>query len=352
MVFNRSLTFSDIQLLFGLGNECVNITDCGNNTACRTLVDCVAPGSTGYDYVDGRGCAYDFLPAATSCDDGLYCTNNTVCSALGNCQGGTLYDCNDSVDCTIDACTEGESDLVCVNNPNHGLCTNSSLPYCHITNNCVECIQESDCGTCEQCSNNQCVALTADNGNNCTNRCTECVAGSCDPRALDDNTECRSCSECDGSNVDCQPVNASDGTPWNCNSPDECILGGCCFDIEPDGRCDSNCTMWVNVTGGGDCSYFSPCDLNTAVTNAIAQQSGDIICLRSGYYGEFSYSNQHNLDYITIQADVGHVPEFRNIYLNNVGYWRFNNLEISPELSPQLNDASRFFEDREIIQIM
>jgi|SRR3972149_5128477 len=61
---------------------------------------------------------------------------------------------------------------------------------------------------------------------------------------------------------------------------------------------------------------------------------GDTILLRAGYHGEIVYSNAHNSDYITIQAQPGHNPGLRRIESHNASKWIFRGLTISPELAP------------------
>ncbi|MEE4241759.1 MAG: hypothetical protein V2I36_09835 [Desulfopila sp.] len=66
-------------------------------------------------------------------------------------------------------------------------------------------------------------------------------------------------------------------------------------------------------------------------------QGGDIIYLRSGHYGELSIISYYNTAPITIAAEQGNVPVFRNILLRSGSNWVLSGLTVSPSALP---DAS------------
>ncbi len=102
--------------------------------------------------VDGAdsGCYECAVPE--DCDDGLWCNGSEVCTDH-LCQAGTPPDCSDGISCTEDTCNE--TDDVCENTPDHGLCDDAN-----------------------PCTNDACDALT-----DCRNDCN--ASGPEDPCCLD-----------------------------------------------------------------------------------------------------------------------------------------------------------------------
>jgi len=72
-------------------------------------------------------------------------------------------------------------------------------------------------------------------------------------------------------------------------------------------------------------------------------QPGDVIYLQNGYYGIIDISARSNSDYITIQAQPGHNPEFKNVTLRAGSKWVFRGLTISPELAPTFSQGTIFY---------
>jgi len=115
------------------GNPCTpDITVCNEKTdTCDPLPD---------------GCDSD-----AECDDGIFCNGVETCNAYakasgttppvtGVCQPGIPVDCNDGVDCTVDACNE-EKDS-CVNTANDEYCQDdgkfcNGTEFCDAVNGCI-----------------------------------------------------------------------------------------------------------------------------------------------------------------------------------------------------------------------
>jgi hypothetical protein len=85
-----------------LGGECKS----GTPLICDDLNVCTSDQCN-----NTTGCQYD--PTAGPCDDGDPCSIDDQCTA-GVCQSGSLIDCDDGVECTVDAC---DGDQGCTHTP-------------------------------------------------------------------------------------------------------------------------------------------------------------------------------------------------------------------------------------------
>ncbi|MHC5110757.1 MAG: S8 family serine peptidase [Planctomycetota bacterium] len=186
-----------------------------------------------------NGCLDD-----SECDDGAWCNGAETCVG-GVCQAGTAVDCDDGIDCTVDACNE-DSDS----------CDNiASNAYCDDGDFC------NGAETCDPASGCQ-VGLTmvCDDGNDCTD--DACVAGTCqhtpnDANTCDDGLYCTGLDFCGGGTC----VGSGDPCPsgLTCNEDtDSCIDAGCVVDTDcddghecttdtcTDGACTSACATHVS----------------------------------------------------------------------------------------------------------
>ena len=154
-------------------------------------------GNDGVTCDDGVGCTEDDIctgnvcggtPLDSLCDDGKWCTGAETCDPVNDCQAGTAPDCDDSVSCTVDACSEVEQ--ACLNVANDGLC--NDLQWCNGTETC-----------------------DAING---------CQAGT--PPDCDDGLFCTGTESCDEENDQC----VSSGDP--CDAGLVCIEDGDTCDVE------------------------------------------------------------------------------------------------------------------------
>jgi len=86
-------------------------------------------------------------PNGTGCNDGLWCTDNDVCTA-GSC-GGSNKDCSDGLECTDDSCDETHD--TCVNTPDDSECDDglwcNGEETCDVELGCID-------GTTVNCSDN------------------------------------------------------------------------------------------------------------------------------------------------------------------------------------------------------
>lgn len=111
----------------------------------------------------------------SQCDDGNACNGVEACVA-GHCVAGTVLDCDDTNDCTIDTCDTVSGCLYSAYLGAH-LCTQQPLGYCHGLT-CMSGIG-SECSTLQGCppSSNECADAT-------------CVNGYCVDYAKEDGTLC------------------------------------------------------------------------------------------------------------------------------------------------------------------
>ncbi|MFQ5490569.1 MAG: right-handed parallel beta-helix repeat-containing protein, partial [Phycisphaerae bacterium] len=161
--------------------------------------------------VDMGAHEYPHQCAGVACSDGNPCTVDDVCTN-GRCQGVPLGqcacqsdgDCDDHIDCTLDACVGGD----CLHTPNDGVCGDSlfctGVEVCDAQIGCVslgdpcppgEFCNEitASCGICQSDAN-------CDDGSDCTR--DQCAGGACiftgDPTVCpDDGLFCNGQERCD-----------------------------------------------------------------------------------------------------------------------------------------------------------
>lgn len=109
--------------------DCSSLSDQCNDGVCDEALECITQVKT-----DG-----------TSCEDGLFCTENDYCSA-GTCLSGTSKTCDDGEECTTDSCNEDLDD--CENTwPTCSFSSDECCgPLCSSTND-ADC-QEDPCLSC------------------------------------------------------------------------------------------------------------------------------------------------------------------------------------------------------------
>jgi hypothetical protein len=221
----------------------------------------------------------------TDCDDGLFCTENDVCTA-GECSG-PANPCDDENECTADRCRENgnrcEHEAVANGTP----CTDGNL--CTQTDTClsgecegedkIKCEDENDCTTdrCDK-STGECVFVSnnkkCDDGDFCTVG-DACAEGTCGGTAqsCDDGDPC-TIDSCDSEAGECTHSAASDGTACDdgqfCTAVDTCTAGVCAGSGEVDCDDDNECTEdscnevmndcdHANVENGKSCEDGSAC---------------------------------------------------------------------------------------------
>jgi hypothetical protein len=242
----------------GVGCEAGTAVACANEDGIACTVEscdeatqqCISTPSsdecpTGQFCTDGVGCEQgDPCDTQADCDDlnpcnGVeQCQTDPIDSNLKFCVPGTAVDCDDSIDCTADACDPGTGD--CSHTPQDGACSDNDL-----------------CNGSEVCDAAQgCVAgtpLDCSDGVGCTDDTVCSPTGGCLNPPVDsrcrDNLVCNGEEYCDPV-LDCQP-----GTPVVCPSDgvdctvDECdeAAGGCAHTPDDSVCAPTTCTPGAKV---------------------------------------------------------------------------------------------------------
>ena len=143
---------------------CENGQYCDGVEVCDPIDNCVVSPGTVPNCDDGVDCTNDSCdevddmcvndPDDGNCDNGDFCDGEEYCDPVANCAvtPGSVPNCNDGVDCTVDSCDE--VDDVCVNDPDDDLCPDDGL-YCNGPEICdavSDCISGGcPCGSIENC---------------------------------------------------------------------------------------------------------------------------------------------------------------------------------------------------------
>jgi hypothetical protein len=190
--------------LFCNGAETCSATDgCHDGTppVCTDGLTCTTDSC---DELNGK-CG--FVPNNAACDDSNFCNGVETCSTTLGCVSGPAPDCNDSVGCTVDACSSVLG--ACTHTPNHVACQDAS--YC---NGAEACDETAGCLS----GNPPCAADTID----CTTDCSEATQ-SC-PYAPDHTL-------CDANEV-CVPSQGGCTTGQSCTTNADCSDNIVCNGVE------------------------------------------------------------------------------------------------------------------------
>lgn len=295
-----------------LKNECQDI-DCASGTcngagacgvdpagtACRTAVGVcdvseTCDGSSAYCPADVKSTA-ECRPVAGICDVAEYCdgVNNDcpadqfqpdsyecrpdsgICDVADFCSGNSA-DCPNNYEPNGSSCDD-EQFCTLIDQCQNGQCIGSgdSCPgqMCNEpTDECVDCINDSDCEDGKLCTINR------------------CISGNCDFTELEpDTTICRPATgpcdlteNCTGASGDCpSDIHKPDGTSCDdglfCNGIDTCSGGTCqspgspCS--EPTPICYEEGAICVQCYNNGHCNDNNPCTIDTCVANQCSYEN-------------------------------------------------------------------------------
>jgi hypothetical protein len=79
------------------------------------------------------------------------------------------------------------------------------------------------------------------------------------------------------------------------------------------------------------------------VNEGAPVNSGDTLVCRTGYYGELYVLRKFNNDYITIKAEEGHTPVFKNIRFAGTRYWCIKGLTVTPSQASEYENNTLVF---------
>lgn len=230
----------DDGLLCTVGESC----DGGSCQGGHPL-DCsyLASGCTVGQCDETAGCQQAPAPEGTTCNDGLFCTVNDVCTA-GVCAGAT-NDCSSVVtgDCEIGVCDE-----------DFDFCTTEDKPLGTECDDGFLCTDGATCssfGTCQTGATKDCSAVA----DQCNSGVCDAVTGECEAEPITG----LSCNDADA----CTTLDT-------CSSTGECV--GTPVDVDGDGFPPEAC-------GGTDCDdgdgTVSPDDIEVC-TDAIDNDCDDL----------------------------------------------------------------------------
>ncbi|MHC5110860.1 MAG: M6 family metalloprotease domain-containing protein [Planctomycetota bacterium] len=247
-------------------DACDNGLYCDGPESCEVGVGCVT--GLAPDCNDGIDCTVDacdeLSDACTNdadhaaCDNGLFCDGAESCQAGVGCIAGTAPDCNDGIGCTDDACNEDND--TCTHAPNNAACDNGL--FCDGTESCqagVGCVA----GTAPDCNDD--IGCTDDSCDEDNDRCTNAPNdAACDNGLFCDGTE--SCLEDTGCIAGTAPV-CNDGISCTADTCDE--QADACINAPDDAVCDNGqfcdgvevCEAGIGCTDGPprDCSDGVDC---------------------------------------------------------------------------------------------
>jgi hypothetical protein len=238
---------------------CADESYCNGVETCDLVNDC-QPG-TAIICDDGQDCTDDacsddtssceYTPDHGSCSDGTFCNGSEVCQPFDGCGPGAPVNCDDTFECTLDACNE--ADDRCDHTPNDADCDNGlycdGVETCDIDFGCLS-GTAADCDDGVDCTDDVCLEATSSYScENTTNdaSCTDgdvCTTDTCDAVTgcgYEPIANCTDCGDgvCEGNGETCDTCSADCGCIGkNCRK-------GCCGDGE--------CTRWERDSCPVDC---------------------------------------------------------------------------------------------------
>lgn len=225
---------------------------------------------------------------AQDCNDGLNCNGLEGCDA-GRCVPGIRADCDDSIECTVDACVEDDGS--CRHTPADALCDNGS--YCDGKEVCDAvrgCLAGSAilCADAFECTTDRCdediddcvfdpVDESCDNGDACDGE-ERCIVGqgcvSTGEIECDDEVDC-TFDSCDPSTDNCvhDPIHSFCDDGSFCNGSETCGGSGCLPGESPCGKgtfCDEESDRCVDCLTAEHCDDQDPCTTDTCDSGVCA----------------------------------------------------------------------------------
>jgi hypothetical protein len=256
-------TFNYDVWVYVVPGPCLANSDCYDGVGCT--VEACLPGGVCVNTPDDGLCA-----------DGSFCNGAEVCDAALGCQAGAPPDCNDDVDCTLDACSDAAA--ACLHTPDQAACDDgyfcNGAEVCDATFGCLA-------GAAPDCDDG--VACTADM---CDENASACLHTPQDA-ACDNGNVCDGTEWCDAA-LGCvadAPLVCDDGL--FCNGQESCDpIAGClagedpCADLfcrEGEARC-VECETDADCDDGDFCNGAATCDAAGACLDGTPPCASGEVC--------------------------------------------------------------------------
>lgn len=238
----------------GVGGKCQDglcKQECVVNEDCNDQIDCTL------DACSGGKCVH--IADSSRCTGGSFCLGEKTCSATLGCVSGPAKDCNDNNPCTIDSCDD--TNRVCNHLPQDSLCNDgkwcNGTEYCDQALGCV-----AGAAPC-----NDLIPCTIDSCNEETHACTYTA----NDAYCDDGKFCNGAETCAPTNPTRNANGCINGTSPTCMDMIFCTSDACdpalnrCAYTPQDSACDDQnpCTQDV-------CSPTKDC-LSSPVPDVPAQ---------------------------------------------------------------------------------
>ena len=292
---------------------------------CMFLDDQCTQGQCNSTGVHSAECVAVAIKDNEPCDDGIDCTKGDQCQA-GAC-GGTSYDCDDSLPCTVDTCDgnggceHAIKDGWCLIGPVNCVPAGTDRPgsFCEacITSKSKTQWSDKDAGTpcndwdvCtedESCQGGSCAggnAKNCDDGNQCT--LDDCLSSSGCTHTPSPGIDCNDQNDCTHTDVCGGDGTVCIGAAYTCSDTltctgdvcdgaggclypigtDWCVIGGLCIPRDapdPTNGCrecnpDSDQMDWTPLENGTPCNDEDACTTDDACTAGNCQQGGVLDC--------------------------------------------------------------------------
>ena len=239
---------------------CDPLFDCQSGSAvnCSDSIACTD------DFCNEAAGSCEYVPNDGNCNNGQFCDGIEVCDPVQDCvvQEGSVPDCSDGVDCTTDWCDEDGD--VCINVPDHAYCDNhdycDGIEICDLTQGCItspgsipNCDDGIDC-TIDSCNEVDDVCVNLPDDQYCDNGLFCDGAEFCDPPVgcRDGGVPCPPgtlCRESDDQCVDCLvDLDCDDQDP--CTGTDSCQPDGTCLSVVATDCNDNNIEDFCDIDHG------------------------------------------------------------------------------------------------------
>lgn len=232
------------------GRDCT-IDSCNTQTGnCQHVVACDDGVSCTVDSCPGSVCVH--TPNAAACSDANFCNGTEVCDAQTGCGPGPVPDCDDTIGCTVDVCSNAQA--ACLHTPDAASCSDGSFcngdELCSTVAGCVE-------GAARDCSDT--VSCTIDSCNEAADTCEHAA----DDAACEDGDECttNSCSLAQGC------VKEFSGLPGCVTTTTTTLPAVICGDATGDGTIKASDALLTlrSAVGSSTCEPVA-CDVNDSGT--------------------------------------------------------------------------------------